>query len=628
MVTPPPVQQDASRDQFWKPNVRIRAAYEKALTYVRMGRFNEARETLKGVRATFADALKQSLYGQALPIVEAISYIEEADKKGQENLRTKGVDLLKGLHGRPDPWPTIVQWVMAGALRKTPDAEKEPFQLWLEANDLLAKAQDTENAGQMKQAAERFKAYAEKVGPEDDKYPDALYRRAYALHKVGEKPEAARLFRKVAEEFPNYKYAEAAAGYAVDVPGQLYENAETDENRLAYEKALEWFVKNWLKTDPEQQYYYALVLYRGEKYHRAADAFAHIPASDAHYPDSRYWLALSRLEHFRNHILVSGDKPSILSSARDVAEGLLGYAKYALQAQKTDLPDEKKQQLLEWARFAYIDAAEVYLYNEVARPTDALPILEETEEKFDLAKEARGRVLKLKIEAYQKLGKPTEALTLLEKFLAVADPGDVGPVLRGLFGAMIEDVRNLIERGKTKLAATKVQQAKTLGERFLKWLDTSNLPKKEIEIENVRYDLAELYLAIRNYSTALQIYREIAGPKPEDIKPGEPLPEDAVYGMARAHEGLGHEATGPEQAKPHYERALELWRVLRDVDDLQAHDRWERDYHFLYCLFKLGKKQEVKKALDALDILSEGPLGGSDPTLQKKYRQLVTKVSQ
>jgi tetratricopeptide (TPR) repeat protein len=627
MVNPPPAKEGAPRDESWKPDVRIRTAYEKAVTQLAMERFEDARKTIEEVTKAYGDGLKQSLYGQAMPIVEALSYVQEADKKNQEGLRTRGVDILKSLHERPNPWPMVVQWVMSGVLGEAPDVKKAPFQLWIEANDLMAKARENQNAKQMQEAAGLFKAYAEKVGPEDDKYPAALYTRAAALLQVGNKAEAGRLFREVAEKFPEYRYAKAAAGYAVGARGQVYENAKTDENRQAYEDALAWFVKNHLESDPEQAYFYALVLYRGEKYLEAADAFARVPKTATRYPDSRYWVALCRLEHFRNRVLASRDKQLILSGARDVAKRLIDYTKYAFEAQKADLPDEKKQLLLEWAEFAYINAADVYLYQEVSLPADALPILEEMEKRFELTKDMRGRVLKLKIDAYQKLGRLDDARRVLDEFLAVAQPQEVGPVLRGLFAAMTDDVRELIKRGKKELAATKVDQAKTLGSRFLTWLEGSNLPDKQIEIENTRYDLAELYLAVGEHGQALQIYQEIAGPKPEDVKRGEPLPEDAIYGMARAHEGLGDAAASPEEAKPNYERSLELWRVLLDVAEMTPADRWERDYHLLYCKFKLGQKEEVKKAITALDIMKDEPLGGSDPALNKKFRELEAKVA-
>ncbi|MFO8012029.1 MAG: hypothetical protein R6X20_01860 [Phycisphaerae bacterium] len=627
-VNPPPVQEDSPRDQSWKPDVRIRTAYEKAVTQLAMERFEAARQTIEEIRKKYGDGLKQSLYGQALPIVEAATYIEEGTAKNQAGTKEKGVGILKSLYDRPNPWPMVVQWVMRGMVGEAETGEEMPdFMLWIRANDLMAEAQKTKNAKQMKQAADLFKAYAEKVGPEDKNYPTALYTGAAALLQVGDKAEAAALFRQVADKFPEYRYAKAAANYAVGARGQVYENAKTEENRQAYEDALHWFVKNHLESDPEQAYFYALVLYRGEKYLEAADAFSRVPKQATHYPDSRYWVALCRLEHFRNRVLASRDKQLILSGARDVAKRLLNYTKYAFEAQTSDLPDEKKQQLLQWAEFAYINAADVYLYQEVSLPADALPILEEMEKRFELTKDMRGRVLKLKIDAYQKLGKPGEALRLLDQFLAVADPKDVGPVLRGLFAAMTDDVRELIKRGKKELAAAKVEQAKSIGSRFLRWLETSDLEQKQIEIENTRYDLAELYLAVSEYEQALQIYQEIAGPKPEDVKRGEPLPEDAIYGMARAHEGLADAAASSEEAKPHYERSLELWRVLLDVAEIEPQDRWERDYHLLYCKFKLGQKEEVAKAIKALELLREEPLGGADPALNKKFRELEAQVA-
>ncbi len=631
MVSPPPPTGDQKRGLPWQRIVRMRTAYERALTQLDMGQYAEARKTIQEVRKQFGDAVQKTLHGQAIPIVEAASYIKEGEKTGKEALKDKGITILKQFHERPNPWPFVVQRVMTGLVGELPPGEQTPFQLWITANDLMAEARRTEDTETMKKAADRFKAYAEKVGPEDQNYVTALYSQAAALMQVGRKAEAAALFQKVADSFPDYRYAEDAAGYAVSMRGQVYENAKTDENRQAYEDTLGWFVSTYLQTDPDQQYYYALLLYRGGKYLKAADAFGRVPEEAGNYPDSRYWVALCHLEHLRNKVLASRNAQLILSKARDVAQRLLDFARYAFEVQNVPkISKAKKQQLLQWARFAYINAAEVYLYNEVSLPADALPILEETEKKFDLAKDARGRVLKLKIEAYQKSGQLDKAQKELDEFLAVADPEDVGPVLRGLFAAMIDDVRDLIKRGKKDLAANKVEQAKAIGERFLQWLGDSDVPKKETEIESARYDLAELYLAVGDYEQALQIYQEIGGPRPVETAEaeGNPLPEDCIYGMARAYEGLGDKAAGTDEAKSYYQRALEFWRVLRNVENLKEEDRWEREYHILKCNLDLGRTEEVKQAVNALKIMTDGPLGGKDALRQRQFRELDAKVNQ
>lgn len=630
-VAPPPESKNASRDESWKLDVRIRKAYEEALTHLAMGDPVKARQTVEQARKQFKDALDQNLYGLSMPIVEAVTYIKEGKDKNQKGLEDKGVAILKKIHQRDNPWPIVVQGVMEGLVGETPTDELDPFQIWIKANDTMAAAQKTEDTKQMKKAADLFKAYALKVGPQDPKYPTALYTRAAALVQVGEKVEAAKLFREVADKFPDYKYAPAAAKYAVSFAGQAYEKTRTDENRQAYEDILRWFISKYLESDPDAQYFYALVMYRGERFLDAADAFARVPEKAEHFPDSKFWVALCRLEHFRNKILASGDKNLIISGAREVAQRLMQYAQYAFQAQNNpDISKATKQQLFDWAQAAYINAADVYLYQEVSLPADALPILLDMEKKFQLSKDALGRVVKLKIDAYQKSGQLDKAQKELDQLLAVADPKDVGPVLRGLFALTIEDVRELIKRGQKELAGTKVDQAKKLGDRFREWLQNSNLPTKNVEIENTRYDLAELYLAVGNYTAALQIYQEIAGPKPHE-KPADAgddwlMREDCVYGQARAFEGMGEQASDPTQAKQHFEAALDRWRVLLQVEGMDPQARWEREYHLNYGKFKLGEVEEVRKYLNAAVLMTDGPLGGNDAALVKKYRELQAAV--
>ncbi|HUX15353.1 MAG TPA: hypothetical protein VMW52_02715, partial [Phycisphaerae bacterium] len=414
------------------------------------------------------------------------------------------------------------------------------------------------------------------------------------------------------------------------VRGQLYEDAKTPENRDAYEKALAWFVSSsWLKTDPDQRYFYALVLYRGEKYEDAAGQFTKMPRESEFYPEARYWVALCRFEGFREKILPTGEKAIILSRARVVAQELTDFANYARQAQ--GLPDEKRQQVLGWAQAACLNAAAVYMYSEVGLYDDGLQILKDMEKTFQLDKEIEGRVLKFKIEALQKLRRLDEAMAVLNTFLAQAKPEEVGPVLSGLFQAMIGDVERLIRADKDA-ARAKVKDAEQLGDRLREWIKKSNVENKQQQMENIQYELAELYLASGDNERALAIYTEIGGPKPEQEEEGRPIKVDCVYGMARCYEALAEAAPDATQARPHFERALELWRVLLEIEEqARASDParlWDFRYHNYYCRYKLGDNEEVRKALENLAIIVQPQaLGGADPILQKKFRDLRAKVS-
>jgi hypothetical protein len=623
--------------------LRIRIAYERALTFLRKGDLKQARNAADEAVTFWKDKLDTVPLGQAIPMVKAESLILEARPKNDEAMKQEGVKILQQLYTRPPPWPTVVQWMMEGLLGAGGETDFDPktadlFRVWLRAAEALDQAQKTREARDCEQALDLYKAFAERAGEKDKNYPAALYSQAACLLQLGRKPEAGALFQKVADEFPAYQYAKPAARYAVSARGDAYERDSAEENRQAYEDTLKWFIAKYGQEDPDQQYYYAMILFRGKKFVEAADTFSRVPEGSELFPDARYWVPLCHLEQFREKILASRDKGLIVSRARAVAQELLVFADYALQAQ--GLPEEKKKQVRDWAESAYINAADIYLYPEVELPSDALPILDALEQKFQLADEARGRVLKLRIDALQKLRKQDEALAVLEKFLKVARKEDVGPVLRGLFKAITDEVRELVKRADKEslaLAGRKVDQAKALGERLTRWLGENNVADKALQIENNRYDLAELFLAVGNCAEALNSYKAIGG---DQAWKKQPLKLDCVYGMARAYEGLAERARldaeekGQKdppysaEAKQNYETALEIWGVLKEVGEGEGRQTdvnliWDRRYHIYYCSYRLGRLQAVSDALDLLEKINRPQaLGGKDPILQMRFRDL------
>jgi hypothetical protein len=619
--------------------LRIRIAYERALTLLRKGEFQKARDAVDEAAAFWKDKLKTERQGLALPFVKGEAFVLEGEKKGDENLKNEGFKVFEAVRARQGSWPQLVSWVMTslrGGVEAPVDIDKlHPTELWDMAVTAMEKARDSKDPASMEKAATFFKAYADRVGSKDKNYPMALYSQAACLLQLVRKAEAADLFHRVADEFPAFQYAPAAGKYDLSIRGEVYENAQTDENRQAYEDALKWFLSKYPKDDPEQQYFYGVILFRGKKYTEAADTFSRVLAAAEHYPDARYWVPLCRLEQFREKILVTGDKQLILSRARAVAQELLAFADYAFKA---TVADEKKKQLLDWAQAAYINAADVYLYPEVSLPGDALPLLEAMEKKFTLDDEARGRVLKLRIDAYQKLGDLAKAQQILKDYIRIATPAEVGPVVRGLFHAIIDDVRELITRGQKDQAADKVEGAKQLGEILRDWLDKSTQADKALRIENNRYDLAELFLAVgktdkaNGYEEALKIYKDIGGDKPWVVDKTQALKLDCIYGMGRAYEGLGDTAPDAAQAKPNYETALDIWRVLLNVSETERGGDpnvfWERLYHAWYCSYRVGNVKDVYLAMvTKAKIIYPLALGGKDPVLQKKCRDLLGIVS-
>ena len=631
-------------------SLRIRLLYERALTLVRKGDFAPAREAVDAAVKNWGDQLDAEPLGAALHLVKAESLILEGRQKNDKGMEEDGKKILNEMYTKPNPWPIVVQWVMDGLLGQTDDIEKlDPLQIWIKANDALDKAQKTKDAKDFEEALNFFKKYAEKVGTQEKYYPTALYSQAACLLQVGRKAEAGAIFRKVSAEFPNFQYALASARLAVSCFGEVYERESTEENRQVYEDVLRWFVSKYQKEDPDQQYFHAMLLFRGKKFADAANAFAAVQPGAEHAPDAKYWVPLCHLEQFREQVITSRDKGFIVSRARALAQELVLFGDYAIGVQ--GLPEEKKKQLMNWAETAYVNAADIYLYPEVELPGDALPVLAAIEQKFELGDEARGRVLKLRIDALQKLGKRDEAIAVLNEFLDVAKKNkkedEVGPVLRGLFKAITDDVRALVRRGgkeSLEIAARNVEQAKDIGGRLTLWLEKNAGADKAAQIENVRYDTAELYLAVGNFEAARQIYHEIGGPNAVKPKKGQPMKYDCVYGLARAYEGLAEkarqdaEAAGTKDfkaAKEGYEAAMEIWNVLKEIVEgegrnIDANALWDRRYHVFYCAYRIGqlgqKPEDLQRLADDLYkmeiIVRPDRLGGKDPLIQKRFSEL------
>jgi tetratricopeptide (TPR) repeat protein len=638
-----------------REKLKIRIVFERALTLLKKGDYAAAHKTIEDGRAFWGDKLNRYVYGLSLPLVEAEAWVDEGVKTDKPDLKAKGMAIYGEVGKKPNPWPILVQGILDV---KFPEAaadvaNAQPLTIWMKAMELMnaGKNQDgsVKDPKKLTQAADLFVKYAEKVGPKDGNYADAQYYAGACYLQLNRKTEAATCFYSVASGRPDFKYAPNAAKYYIGLSGEVYQEAKThsdqtalEKTRAAYEKALKWFCEVYGKDDPDQQFFYAMVIMDGGRLNEAATEFAKVSDKAEHYIDARYWVPLCHLRYFREVEVPKSTKPEVvLTRARTVSKELADFTEFALPA-ATKLPDTdpKKAELLDWARRAYFNAGDILCYPEVALYADALPILTTITQKFQLDDEMKGNVLSLLINAYLKLGDLQKANGVLGEFLKYAKQDEVGPVLRGLFRSLIEEVRGMVERNRKDLAAQRVDDAKKLGEQLRAWLENpaNNVTDRATQIENMRYDLAELYLAIGNFQTAQAIYHEIGGPKPWiiDSKKGEALKMDCVYGLARVYEGLAEAEVDPVKQKQLFETSFEIWATILQAIDTPDKDKdlqviWDRRYHVYYTRFKSDPQkyaQEVYDGLRSLNaIVQPEKLGGKDPVLQKKYMDLLAAAA-
>jgi len=634
-------------------SLKIRIVFEQALALLRKGDLKEARTVIDNGRGLYGEAKITAVtpYGPALPLLEAESYILESKAKdNNEELKAKGMKIFQEMNARGSAWAVAVGGVLAALVGDAGKPEEmEPILVWNLANKNLNEAQASKDKAKYEEALRLYKLYCTKVKPEDPNYVGALYSSAACLLTLERSTEAAPVFKDVAERFPKYAYAKNAAVLVLSTLAKAYDQTPTEEVRQQYEDALAWFVGKWFEIDPEQQYFYAFILYKGQKFQQAVEQFRKVPETSEHYIDARYWIPLCRMENFRDKTLATHDAKLILPEARDVTQSLRDFAAYSQTAKVLDpkLPEdadkeakakaekdkaEKEKTVKEWGRTALLAAADILLYPEMTKneAQEALKVIDQVEKAYTLTDDEKGQILNLRINAYQKVGELDKALAVLQQFLKGAKPDEAGQVLSGLFEAIVADVKRLIIPDK-KAAALKVEAAEKLGDQYIEWLQANGGSDKANMIEQSRYNVSELYLATEDYERALKIYREIVG---EAYPPPEPLKVPGVFGLARSYEALGDKAADAKQAEPQYTKAFNYWKVLADAESGQGKEKnlgriWLYRYHMYWCQYKLGKKDEVRAGLKALKIMSNAskePVGGKDILLQRKFTELENAV--
>ena len=180
------------------------------------------------------------------------------------------------------------------------------------------------------------------------------------------------------------------------------------------------------------------------------------------------------------------------------------------------------------------------------------------------------------------------------------------------------------------------------------WIEDhrKDVPDADLQIENIRYDLAELQLAVGNFVKAKALYDEIGGAKPwEDPKNGKPLKVDLVYGLARAYEGLAEQEGDPIKQKQLFETAFEIWSVILEaVQGQEVKDRadtaaveaqkqlvWDRPTTSTTPGSAAIRSRTPRKCITSLTnrkaIIDPELLGGKDAALQQKFEDLWTETA-
>jgi tetratricopeptide (TPR) repeat protein len=651
-----------------REGIQIRLVFERALTLLKKGDYADVRKSIDDARQFWGGKLTTSVYGLSLDLLEAESYVDEGLKNDKPDLKQKGMDLFMKKATEPNPWPVLVQGILDVKFPKdAADLDKAaPLTLWLRGQKLMDESRNADGTVKdekgLIQAAEAFLKFCEKVGVKDPKYYDGQYLAGACFFKLNRKTEAGIAFYKVASGAPDYKYAKEAAEYYITLMGDAYQEAKgksdlvkTEKARKDFETALKWYCESAYGAKKYGQWFnYGLILQdgSGDNLKKAAAQFARIPeeAGEDIYLNARYWVPLCDLKYFREKEAM-GTKDVAVARAQVVSKELVDYAEFALKRANDPKTDPaNKEALIRQARLAYFNAIDILCYPEVGLYEPAGPLLETIGKKFELTDEMKGSIIGLKMTRAIKLNKMDEAMKVLDEFLKVAKPDEVGPVIQSILKSQVASARSLVERNQLAQAAEMVEKAGPIGERLRQWLEAhkTEQPDWEHQIETIRYDLAELQLAVGNFVKAKALYDEISAgnnkPWVVDDKKNEALKMDLVYGLARCYEGLAGQEANADTQKKLFETAFEVWTVIlraemgRDInraDPTALHAQqqviWDRTYHVYYSRFKSDPQKNAQEVYETMKsrmaIIAPEKLGGNEAALQKKFDDLYAEVA-
>ncbi|MEK6677241.1 MAG: hypothetical protein AABZ47_16515 [Planctomycetota bacterium] len=328
--------------------------------------------------------------------------------------------------------------------------------------------------------------------------------------------DAARQFLIIAREFPNFKEAPRAAEHAVQLLGDLYHGSPrrlNNEGTTLYREALHALVTGFADTKSARyhRFFYAQLLEDAGEFDRADAQYASVDTDHEHFLQSRFarirCLALALHQHIREHPSDNLTHQYKLDDFQTLQREFTTLATSELLRARDPQQTEVIQELLASARV--IHAEILVLLPEVDRSIQALETLDPLETTAPISKTLLGRVWRVRILAYERLGKLEEATLALPTYVSI-DPHGSGATLQSLYTTMSSgsDLPGIGE-----VDATKKQKAETaliIADQLSQW--AAQKPDDQLPVSRLLLSaqLAESSLRASKFLKAREIYEALA----------------------------------------------------------------------------------------------------------------------
>ncbi|MBL8878759.1 MAG: hypothetical protein JNG88_06520 [Phycisphaerales bacterium] len=609
--------------------LRAHSRYELIRALAAQDKFGEARESISQlVNTDTARLLPEErgvtyyvelarLWDASIDLVEAAALRRRAaQSNAREPLlqqavakREQGLAKLDKLRERGGDWPGVAQvYALSGV-----DIRSEPRQL--ATGELPYVARALREARRYREALVVLDELVHRAGVDAAMLGDAEFEAALCKYEAGEISEAAADFAK----FAGSRSAHPRAAQALTNAFRLYARIAAESQAPADYQNLAGVLMLLVQSFPkhpdraEAQWWLPVALQKCGKLSEAATQFANVPQDHPRYEEARYQRLVSErmLLEAQREQTTGGE---FVSRARKLAEQFDRYSRESLDRPAAS-PDTEKL-VRETSAEACVIAAELLMLQGVGDDRAAAAMLSRFERDYPNSA-LLSRALGLRIRANIGIGKFDDVIASVTRFLGVASPDRVAPLLAIVTDGILNELDRLDGESQSDAARVLAADAIAVFEQIAAWCRDNSA-----EVSATRTatrGLAEVYVLAGRAADAVPLARSLVA---ADARNG-----DYQRLLALALEGALTAQSPPKDI----EAARDAWsRLLADESLRQrAPDRyWEARLHFLRTLLRLDRGLEVVKAIEQ-DRVWSPDLGGRRwrARFEELMQQAVGKTS-
>jgi tetratricopeptide (TPR) repeat protein len=343
----------------------------------------------------------------------------------------------------------------------------------------------------------------ERGGINDELSCEALFNLAVAEYHKGLQLAATQDFSRVAQECPSFARSLSAAIYAVEIITQLAEDPSLRGRAEVHEaaiQALQVLVDGFPDSDSAKYwlFFFAQAFEDAEQFEDAATRYENVDRTHPHYVTAQFRALKCQIMALQG--LIARGEIEIAEIRRRAGSARRDVARFVKTARQTD-PERAEEFLAQ----ADVLIGEMSVLKGVDQHEEAIELLSDFETKHAESLDLMGRVLRVRIIAFESTGRLQDAQQAVPKFAAIA-PDEAGTTLQTLLDSIRIEIAELRESGQPAEADRKAAAALLFAKQIFDSASTQDV--SEASMYRLRVQLAEAHLEAGQYENALSLFAE------------------------------------------------------------------------------------------------------------------------